>query len=89
MAKGINVAVWDPYVDSMTLPEGVKSITSLEQVNGYDLAILITAHRECLEIDWSKLAKQMRNRIVYDGRRVLDLQKLSAIGWQTHAIGRP
>jgi hypothetical protein len=31
----------------------------------------------------------MRNPIIYDGRRVLDLDDLEENGWQTHAVGRP
>jgi hypothetical protein len=31
----------------------------------------------------------MRTPIVYDGRRVLDLEKLEAMGWKAHAVGRP
>ena len=56
---------------------------------GYDLAVLVTAHEACKVIDWAGLATRMRNPIIYDGRRVLDLDDLEEKGWQTHAVGRP
>ena len=31
----------------------------------------------------------MRQPIIYDGRRVLDLPALSDLGWETHAVGKP
>jgi len=31
----------------------------------------------------------MRTPIVYDGRRVLDLEELKSMGWTTHAVGKP
>jgi len=53
------------------------------------LAVLVTAHKACQEIDWAGLASRMRNSILYDGRRVLDLNSLQNAGWQVHAVGRP
>ena len=48
-----------------------------------------SAHKACLEIDWRRLLDNMRTPIVYDGRRVLDLENLRSMGWKTHAVGRP
>jgi hypothetical protein len=31
----------------------------------------------------------MKMPLIYDGRRVLDLDDLEAIGWKTFAVGRP
>jgi UDP-N-acetyl-D-mannosaminuronate dehydrogenase len=64
----------------------VDEITDAE---GYDLVILVTAHKACLEIDWKGLLTKMRTPLLYDGRRVLDLDKLESMGWKTHAVGKP
>ena len=53
------------------------------------MAVLVTAHKACQEIDWTGLASRMRNPILYDGRRVLDLDSLENLGWQVHAVGKP
>ena len=53
------------------------------------MVVLVTAHKACLELDWEALLAHMRTPLLYDGRRVLDLESLKAMGWKTHAVGRP
>jgi nucleotide sugar dehydrogenase len=88
-SKDIAIAAYDPHLSPEDFPEGVEVVTDINSAKGYDLAVLVTAHRACLDIDWAGLSSRMRNPIMYDGRRVLDLAKLEAQGWQTHAVGRP
>jgi nucleotide sugar dehydrogenase len=88
-AKNITVSAWDPYIDSSLYPEGVVAIEDIADAEGYDLVILVTAHKACLEIDWKDLLTRMRTPLLYDGRRVLDLEALEAIGWKSHAVGKP
>ncbi len=89
MAKNIEVGAWDPHIESALYPEGVVPVEDISDAEGYDLAILVTAHKACLEIDWKELLNNMRTPIVYDGRRALHLDELKALGWRTHAVGRP
>ena len=89
IGKNITVGAWDPHIDSSLYPEGVVPVDDISDVDGYDLVILVTAHKACLEIDWRALLSKMRTPIVYDGRRVLDLEELESIGWTTHAVGKP
>ncbi len=88
-AKNVHVAAWDPHLDGADLPQSVEVITDLDAAEGYDLAVLVTAHQACLSVDWGALQRRMRRSIVYDGRRVLDLEALEGMGWQAHAVGRP
>ncbi len=89
MAKGITVGAWDPHLDDGSYPEGVEVISDLSEAKGYDMAVLVTAHKACLELDWSELVKQMRTPLIYDGRRVLNLDELTSKGWKAYAVGRP
>ena len=89
IGKNITVGAWDPHIDSSLYPEGVVPVDDISDVDGYDLVILVTAHKACLEIDWRALLSKMRTPIVYDGRRVLDLEELESIGWTAHAVGKP
>ena len=89
MGKNIKVGVWDPHIESALYPEGVVSVEDISDAEGYDLVILVTAHKACLEIDWRALLNKMRTPILYDGRRVLDLEELKSLGWETYAVGRP
>jgi len=88
-SKDIAIAAYDPHLSPEDFPEGVEVVTDINSAKGYDLAVLVTAHRACLDIDWAGLSSRMRNPIMYDGRRVLNLNDLEGKGWQTHAVGRP
>jgi nucleotide sugar dehydrogenase len=87
--KNIAVAAWDPHLEEDDFPEGVEVITDIDSAKGFDVAVLATAHKACLELGFEKLASRMRNPIFYDGRRVMDLDSLREMGWQVHAVGRP
>jgi UDP-N-acetyl-D-mannosaminuronate dehydrogenase len=89
IGKNITVGAWDPHIDSSLYPEDVVPVNDITEAKGYDLVILVTAHKACLDVDWSDLLSKMRTPNVYDGRRVLDLEKLQAMGWKAHAVGRP
>ena len=89
MGKNITVGAWDPHIDSSLYPKGVVPVDEISEAKGYDMVILVTAHKACLEIDWRGLLDKMRTPILYDGRRVLDLEELKSIGWTTHAVGKP
>ena len=88
-SKDIAVAAYDPHLNSGDFPGGVEVVSDIDSAEGYDLAVLVTAHKSCIQIDWAGLATRMRNPILYDGRRVLDLESMEAKGWQVHAVGKP
>ena len=70
-------------------PEGVIAETDVSEANGYDMVVLVTAHKACLGLDWNALLSNMRTPLLYDGRRVLDLDDLKSMGWQCYAVGKP
>jgi len=87
--RGIQVSVYDPHIDPETFPESVEVIQDLSEAKGHDLAVLVTAHQACVDLDWSALSTQMKTPRIYDGRRVLDLETLGEQGWSCFAVGRP
>ena len=89
MSKGITVGAWDPHLEHGSFPEGVVSISDLTEAQDYDMVVLVTAHKACLELDWNGLLGQMRTPLLYDGRRVLDLTSLNHMGWKAYAVGKP
>ena len=89
IAKDISVAAYDPHLNEGDFPDGVEVVSDIDKAQGYDLAVLVTAHKSCIGIDWESLASRMRNPIIYDGRRVLDLDSISKLGWKVHAVGKP
>ena len=87
--RGIGVSVYDPHIEADTFPDSVDVIQDLSQAKGHDLAVLVTAHQACIDLDWAALAGQMATPRIYDGRRVLDLDALGERGWTCYAVGRP
>ena len=61
MAKGITVGAWDPHLGDGSYPEGVEVISNIADAHGYDMAVLVTAHKACLSVDWAQLAQQMQH----------------------------
>jgi len=89
LENGVKVSAWDPHLEPGQFPQGIDVVEDISSAQGYDIAILVTAHKACLEIDFAKLASKMRTPLLYDGRRVLDLDELTGAGWTCHAVGRP
>ena len=87
--RGIHVSVYDPHIDPETFPDSVDVIQDLSKAKGHDLAVLVTAHQACVDLDWGSLAQQMSSPRIYDGRRVLDLNALGEQGWTCYAVGKP
>ena len=89
MSKGITVGAWDPHLEQGSFPEGVQAISDISSAEGYDMVVLVTAHKACLGLDWRGLLTTMRTPLLYDGRRVLNLENLRSMGWTPYAVGRP
>ncbi|MDE0574916.1 MAG: nucleotide sugar dehydrogenase [Candidatus Poseidoniales archaeon] len=87
--SGISVSTWDPYLSSDDIPDGITVVDDIGNTDGYDMVVLATAHPECMEIDWAALLTRMRTPILYDGRRVLNLDEMQAMGWKANAVGSP
>ena len=87
--KGIRVGVYDPHLEADGMPDHVDWVDDITAAEGYDMAVLVTAHKACVDLDWNALLKQMKHPLLYDGRRVLDLEALTSIGWRTFAVGKP
>ena len=89
MESGISVSTWDPYLETWDIPKEIDLINDISEAINFDMVVLATAHKECIEIDWNSLLEKMRTPILYDGRRVLDLSSMQAMGWKANAVGSP
>lgn len=86
---GISISAWDPYLSISDYPENIDVIQDLSLATGFDMVVLATAHKECINIDWNALLGNMRTPILYDGRRVLDIDLMQGMGWKANAVGAP
>lgn len=90
--EGAHVVAFDPVATDRArdLMPGVEFASSLEEaVAGADAAILVTEWPEFASADWSALGGTMNNRLMIDGRNVLDPKAMAAAGFSYEGIGRP
>ena len=90
LSEGAEVTAWDPVANGADHLHGVEIAASvLEALDGADAAVLVTEWPELLELDWAAAAERMRQRVIVDGRNLLDPQALRALGFTYEGIGRP
>ncbi len=88
-AEGAEVTAWDPVADGAALLDGVAVASSaLEALDGADAAVIVTEWPELRELDWAEAGERMRNRLLVDGRNMLDPDALEAHGFDYEGIGR-
>jgi hypothetical protein len=88
-AEGAEVSAWDPVADGRFHLNGVEIARSaFDALDGADAAVLVTEWPELRELDWLEAGKRMRNRLLVDGRNMLDPDRLRAAGFEYEGIGR-
>ena len=88
-AEGAEVSAWDPVADATGQLDGVEIAGSaLDALEGADAAVIVTEWPELRELDWAAAGARMRNRLVVDGRNMLDPTELRALDFEYEGIGR-
>ena len=86
--QGATVKIYDPYFKSTTV-FGIKTENNLEYaLSQVDATILLTAHKEFLEIKPSFLKSTMKSPIVIDTRGVFDVFAAKEAGLVFRSLGR-
>jgi UDPglucose 6-dehydrogenase len=89
LAEGAEVSAWDPVADASGLLTGVRLAASpLEALADVDAAVVVTEWPQLVDLPWSEAAAVMRNRIVIDGRNLLDPAELESQGFTYEGVGR-
>jgi UDPglucose 6-dehydrogenase len=89
LAEGAEVSAWDPIADGRNQLHGVDIAGSaLEALEGADAAVLVTEWPELRELDWAAAGTRMRNKLIVDGRNMLDAAELRSLGFEYEGIGR-
>jgi UDP-N-acetyl-D-galactosamine dehydrogenase len=87
---GCSVQTFDPLVDDRLFPSDLATLVRSEsEISPFDMAILVTAHDEVVGIDWASLTEKANHSLIYDGRRVLDVEMLESLGWDVYLLGAP
>ncbi|MBW1601861.1 UDP-glucose/GDP-mannose dehydrogenase family protein [Streptomyces sp. JJ66] len=90
--QGAQVTVYDPkgMANARALfPTLGYAPTALEAVRGADVTLHLTEWREFRELDPERLADEVAERHLLDGRNALDPAVWRKAGWTFRALGRP
>ena len=89
---GASVSAYDPIAmetASSILPKEVSyAADEKELLKDADCAILVTEWPQFKNLDWSKLAPLMKQKIIIDGRNIYDIKKMEEYGFEYYCIGR-
>jgi UDPglucose 6-dehydrogenase len=89
LSEGADVSAWDPVADGRVLLHGVDIASSaLDALDGADAAVIVTEWPELRDLDWAEAGERMRNRLVVDGRNLLDAADMTGLGFEYEGIGR-
>jgi len=52
-----------------------------ERYNNLDCIVVVTDHKEYKDYDWAIIGKKMKNRVIVDGRRIVDPNKIRKLSF--------
>jgi UDPglucose 6-dehydrogenase len=90
--KGANVFAADPQAianSRVKHPQLRYADTATEALEDAEAVILVTEWREYRELDPIAIGSLVKNRLIIDGRNVLDAVEWRAAGWTYRGLGRP
>lgn len=100
LAEQANVVVYDPKVPAaeihadvlgkgQTNPRLGVAASAYEAAEGAHAIAIVTEWDEFKKLDYAKILAGMRKpAFLFDGRNIIDLAKLGALGFRAHGIGR-
>jgi len=90
LVRGASVRAFDPAAAenaSRALP-GLEIAASAEAaLDGADVAVIATEWAEFRSLDWAAARDRLRRPLVVDGRRLLDRDEMTALGYRYLAVG--
>ena len=89
---GAKVKAYDPIVSQSGMSHGLSGVIIETNPNmladSCDALVLVTDWTQFLSLDYTKMAQQMINPVIIDGRNFLDRSKLEHAGFHYVGIGR-
>jgi len=91
-SMGASIAAYDP--EAMLNVKGqigdkIKYATSqYEALSGADFLIIATEWSEFRTPDFERIEKEIKNKIIFDGRNLFEVSKMKELGYHYESIGR-
>ena len=91
--EGAHVRAFDPVAGPRAMEEVGDTVelakSPLEAADGADAVLITTEWNEFRELDWSAILERMVGNLLIDGRNMHDPARMSQIGFEYYAMGRP
>lgn len=86
--RGAEVFAYDPVLGSEVERFGATPC-DLNSIDTIDAILIASDHAGFKEIDWDRIGRRMRHKVVVNGRNILDPGELRSRGYLYRAVGRP
>lgn len=83
--KGAEVYVYDPLFTSQEIEK--MGFSYSDKFKGMDCIVIASDHREFRKYNWRKIRKEMRSKVLVDGRNVVEPNKIKTLGFIYKGIG--
>jgi len=92
MSLGATIRAYDPVAGEnakKVLPKGVYyAKNAYEAAVGADAVVIVTEWNEFRQLDLVRLAKGLKERVIFDGRNVYEPSKVKSLGFVYYGVGR-
>lgn len=89
---GARIIAYDPIATEnarKVLPKNIKfAANPYEAVEGSDAVLFLTEWNEFRQLDLIRLAKGMKQMVIFDGRNIYDPEQLKKLGFMYYGVGR-
>jgi len=92
LSSGARVRAFDPKAATkaaQALPSLEIVDDAAETMRAADAIVIATEWPEFADLAWAELGATMRRRLIVDGRRLLDPDRMRALGFEYVAVGSP
>ncbi|MEZ5317013.1 MAG: nucleotide sugar dehydrogenase [Vicinamibacterales bacterium] len=93
LARGAKVRAFDPEARGVAKRIFKNKIhyarLAYQALDGADALLLVTEWNEFREPDFKKVARLMKQPVIFDGRNIYDPKHIRSLGFTYHSIGRP
>jgi UDPglucose 6-dehydrogenase len=93
LAAGAKVHAYDPEAmeeaKRVFADRIVFERSNYDVLEGADALLIVTEWNEFRRPDFQRMAQLMRNKVIFDGRNVYELQQMESLGFTYYSIGRP
>ena len=89
---GATIAAYDPEaMPNVKAQIGDKikyAASQYEALSGADFLIIATEWSEFRTPDFERIEKEIKNKIIFDGRNLFEVSKMKELGYHYESIGR-